>query len=113
MFPARVRFSGVSIGYAFGSIIGGAFAPMIAQLLLNRTGSAWAIGIYISALCLVSFIAVSMVRRSDQDSELHVAEVHEEYFEEHPDFVEQHPTAAQRLLADSGGDPSTVKRPER
>ena len=113
MFPARVRFSGVSIGYAFGSIIGGAFAPMIAQLLLNRTGSAWAIGIYISALCLVSFIAVSMVRRSDQDSELHVAEVHEEYFEEHPDFVEQHPTAAQRLLADSGGDPSSIERPER
>ncbi|WP_082803423.1 MFS transporter [Kocuria palustris] len=113
MFPARVRFSGVSIGYAFGSIIGGAFAPMIAQLLLNRTGSAWAIGIYISALCLVSFIAVSMVRRSDQDSELHVVEVHEEYFEEHPDFVEQHPTAAQRLLADSGGDPSSIERPER
>ena len=113
MFPARVRFSGVSIGYAFGSIIGGAFAPMIAQLLLNRTGSAWAIGIYISALCLVSFIAVSMVRKSDQDSDLHVAEAHEEYFEEHPEFVEQNPTAAQRLLADSGGDPSTVKRPER
>ena len=113
MFPARVRFSGVSIGYAFGSIIGGAFAPMIAQLLLNRTGSAWAIGIYISALCLVSFIAVSMVRRSDQDSELHVAEVHEEYFEEHPEFVEANPTAAQQILTDTGGDPSVVKRPER
>jgi hypothetical protein len=73
----------------------------------------WPIGIYAAAICLVSLIAVSMVRKSDQDSDLHVAEAHEEYFEEHPEFVEQNLTAAQRLLADSGGNPSTVKRPER
>ncbi|WP_144790876.1 MFS transporter [Kocuria palustris] len=113
MFPARVRFSGVSIGYAFGSIIGGAFAPMIAQLLLNRTGQGWVIGLYIAGICLVSLIAVSFVRRSDQDSDLHVAEVHEEYLEQHPEFVEQHPTDAQHLLENSGGDPSIIERPGR
>ncbi len=85
MFPARVRYSGVSIGYAFGSIIGGAFAPMIAQLLLNETGMSWTIGVYIAALALVSFIAVSMVPKSLQGTDLHVEEVHEQYVAEHPE----------------------------
>ena len=31
MFPANVRYSGISIGYAFGAILGGAFAATIAE----------------------------------------------------------------------------------
>ncbi|MFC7401778.1 MFS transporter [Citricoccus sp. GCM10030269] len=85
MFPANVRYSGVSIGYAFGSIIGGAFAPMIAQLLLNETGAGWTIGVYIAALAIVSFIAVSMVPKSVEGSDLHVDEVHQQYLAEHPE----------------------------
>jgi MFS family permease len=85
MFPAHVRYSGVSIGYAFGSIIGGAFAPMIAQLLLNQTGMGWTIGVYIAVLAIISFIAVSMVPKSVEGSDLHVEEVHEEYLAEHPE----------------------------
>ena len=61
MFPARVRYSGVSTGYALGAILGGAFAPTIAQALLQSTGTGVAIGIYIMVLCVVSFVAVSMV----------------------------------------------------
>ena len=34
MFPANVRYSGISIGYAFGAILGGAFAATIAESLL-------------------------------------------------------------------------------
>jgi MFS family permease len=89
MFPARVRYSGVSIGYAFGSIIGGAFAPLIAQLLLNETGLSWTIGAYIAALGLVSLIAVSMVRKDIQGIDLHVQEVHNEYIAEHPEAAEK------------------------
>ncbi|KUG59247.1 MFS transporter [Serinicoccus chungangensis] len=74
MFPARVRYSGVSIGYALGSIIGGAFAPLIAELLLQRTGQSWTIGVYIAVLAIVSFVAVSMVPKSLQDSDLHLEE---------------------------------------
>ncbi|KNC17854.1 MFS transporter [Arthrobacter sp. RIT-PI-e] len=84
MFPARVRYSGVSIGYAFGSILGGAFAPLIAQLLLNETGLSWTIGAYIAALGVVSFVAVSMVSKKLQGSDLHVKEVREEYLSSHP-----------------------------
>lgn len=85
MFPARIRYSGVSIGYALGSIIGGAFAPMIAQMLLDGTGKSWTIGVYIAAIAIVSFIAVSMVPKSVEKSDLHVDDVHEEFIASHPD----------------------------
>ena len=75
MFPARVRYSGVSIGYALGAILGGAFAPTIAQALLNETGWSPSIGIYIMVLCVISFTAVSMVKET-KGADLHVDEVH-------------------------------------
>ena len=36
MFPANVRYSGIGIGYALGAILGGAFAPLIAEALLKE-----------------------------------------------------------------------------
>lgn len=74
MFPASVRFSGISIGYAIGAILGGAFAPMIAEMILKQTGQSWMIGVYISALAVVSVIAVSMVPKSNQEIDLHPEE---------------------------------------
>lgn len=69
MFPAKVRFSGVSIGYAIGAIIGGAFAPLIADSLV---GSGWIwVAVYMMAISAVSLIAVSMVPNSIQDRDLH------------------------------------------
>ena len=38
LFPASIRFSGVSISYAIGAILGGAFAPMIATAIVKATG---------------------------------------------------------------------------
>ncbi len=64
MFPAHVRYSGVSIGYALGAILGGAFAPLIAQLLLDETGWSPSIGIYIMVLAAISFAAVSVVKET-------------------------------------------------
>ncbi|WP_237207462.1 MFS transporter [Rothia nasimurium] len=74
MFPASVRFSGISIGYAIGAILGGAFAPMIAEMILKQTGQSWMIGVYIAALAVVSVIAVSMVPKSNQEVDLHPEE---------------------------------------
>ncbi|QUX29165.1 MHS family MFS transporter [Nocardiopsis akebiae] len=62
MFPAEVRYSGVSIGYALGAILGGAFAPTIAELLLTETGASWSIGVYIVVACAVSFLGVTLVK---------------------------------------------------
>src|SRR5699024_2224336 len=71
MFPAEIRYSGVSIGYALGAILGGAFAATIAEVLLTTFGSSWTIGVYIVVLCLISGGAVSLVK-SPQDGDLHV-----------------------------------------
>ena len=64
MFPANVRYSGVSIGYALGAIMGGAFAPMIAEALLRSTGASWTIGLYIAVAALVSLGAVSLIKET-------------------------------------------------
>lgn len=62
MFPADIRYSGVSISYAIGAILGGAFAPLIAELVLGATGASWTIGVYILVLTVISLVAVSLVK---------------------------------------------------
>lgn len=58
MFPAHVRYSGISIGYALGAILGGAFAATVAQILLETTKSSISIAIYIMVLTVISVGAV-------------------------------------------------------
>lgn len=60
LFPAKVRYSGISIGYALGSILGGAFAPTIAQMIMSRFHQSFLIGIYIGAIALISLVAVTV-----------------------------------------------------
>ncbi|MEW6645353.1 MAG: MFS transporter [Pseudomonadota bacterium] len=71
LYPAKVRYSGVSVGYALGAILGGAFAPMIAQWIIGVYGSSWAIGVYLMILSIVSLAAVSTIR-DRQGIDLHV-----------------------------------------
>ncbi|HRO30713.1 MFS transporter [Citricoccus sp.] len=52
-FPGRVRYSGISMAYQFGAIVGGGFAPLIATTLLARTGTSWSVAGYVVVACLV------------------------------------------------------------
>ncbi|MFH0411380.1 MFS transporter [Corynebacterium sp. L4756] len=61
LFPADIRFSGVSISYGVGTVIGGAFAPTIGQGLLEATGSTNAIAGYIIVMSLLSIIAALLL----------------------------------------------------
>jgi MFS family permease len=58
IFPASIRFSGVSISYALGAILGGAFAPTIAQALVQATGGTTAVSVYLLVVTLISIGAV-------------------------------------------------------
>ncbi|OYO00848.1 MFS transporter [Enemella evansiae] len=62
MFPASVRFSGVSISYAIGAIFGGAFAASIAQALLQATGTTWAIVAYLVVMIAIGTTAAILLK---------------------------------------------------
>ena len=61
-FPASVRYSGISISYALGGVIGGAFAPTIAQILLQSFGSTWAIVVYLLFMTALGLLASTLLR---------------------------------------------------
>ncbi|MFD8494746.1 MFS transporter [Amycolatopsis sp. NPDC059657] len=62
LFPASIRFSGVSISYALGAIIGGAFAPTIATALVSATGTSTSVAIYLAGMTVVGLIATLLLR---------------------------------------------------
>ncbi|WP_036316830.1 MFS transporter [Microbacterium sp. B24] len=62
LFPASIRFSGVSISYAIGAILGGAFAPTIAQAIVQATGSTTGVTWYLAGMTLLGLIATLLLR---------------------------------------------------
>ena len=62
LFPASIRFSGVSISYAIGAILGGAFAPTIAAALVAATGTTMSVSLYLAGMTLLGLIATLLLR---------------------------------------------------
>ncbi|MEZ5710913.1 MAG: MFS transporter [Blastomonas sp.] len=60
-FPVRVRYTGASVAFNAGGILGGAVAPIAAQAL-SDTGGSDAVGLYLAAAGLVSFLGLWMQR---------------------------------------------------
>jgi MFS family permease len=63
LFPKDVRYSGASLGYQIGSVVGGGFAPIIATALYARYQSSMAISVYLCATCAVSFVSILLLGR--------------------------------------------------
>jgi MFS family permease len=63
LFPARVRYTGASVSFNVGGIMGGALAPMIAQALADQ-GGLMPVGLYLSGAALVSLVALAGSRAS-------------------------------------------------
>jgi metabolite-proton symporter len=59
LFPANVRYSGASVAFNVGGILGGALAPMIAQTLAEA-GGLFLVGVYLSVAALVSVVALAL-----------------------------------------------------
>lgn len=64
MFPTRMRYSGVSLGYQVTSIFAGSLAPIIATSLLGQFGSSVPIAIYVAVACAITLIAVAAARET-------------------------------------------------
>lgn len=66
MYPTAVRYSGAAVSYAIGAVLGGAFAPVIAEALESATGTVHAVGVYLSALTIVGLVvALLLTDRKD------------------------------------------------
>jgi MFS family permease len=59
LFPPEVRYSGASLGYQLGAILGGGFAPLILTALLSAgIGATGAISPYMIVVAAVTFVSV-------------------------------------------------------
>jgi MFS family permease len=66
-FSTEVRYSGVSLGIQTGSVIGGAFAPMVATALLAEFG--WpSVALYMAGGCLITVGSVLVLSRRSSSS---------------------------------------------
>ena len=57
LFPARVRYTGASMAFNLGGIVGGGLTPFIA-LSLAAKGGLHLVGLYLGGACLISFLAL-------------------------------------------------------
>lgn len=60
LFSTHVRYSGASLGYQIGAILGGALAPTFAVLLWNNYGIVW-VSAYIALAAVLTVISVLML----------------------------------------------------
>jgi MFS family permease len=64
MFPTRMRYSGVSLGYQVTSIVAGSLAPAIATWLLDEFGSAVPIAVYLAGAAVITLVAAWFTRET-------------------------------------------------
>ncbi|MDT5069695.1 MAG: hypothetical protein QOK02_5850 [Mycobacterium sp.] len=64
MFPTRMRYSGVSLGYQVTSIVAGSLAPIIAVKLLEIYDSSVPIAVYLAVACAITLVAVLFTRET-------------------------------------------------
>ncbi len=62
MFPTKVRYSGVSVGYQGAAIFAGGLAPFIATLLLKLSaGSSWVLACYLMFMAAISLVSAWLI----------------------------------------------------
>ena len=67
LFSTEVRYSGASLGYQFGAILGGAFAPMIATFLWTEYAIVW-VSVYIALASVIALLCVWTLSETSGDS---------------------------------------------
>jgi MFS family permease len=63
IFDVRFRYSGISIAYQLGGMIGGALTPIMATTLFAAYRSSTAIALYVAGLSLISLVSVFGIRK--------------------------------------------------
>ncbi|WP_197430064.1 MFS transporter [Auraticoccus cholistanensis] len=74
LFPARVRYTGMSIVYQLGVLPSGAIAPALAIFLVSTFDSSWPVAVYVMVAALITLISLRLARETafdDVDADLH------------------------------------------
>lgn len=66
LFPTEVRYSGASLTFNLAGILGASFAPLIAIWLATNFGIGY-VGYYLSGAALISFVALLMIRKKEEE----------------------------------------------
>ena len=66
LFPVTVRYTGMSVAFNGGGILGGAVAPIAAQML-SAAGGTSLVGLFLSAAGVVTLLGVTLGRPSAAD----------------------------------------------
>jgi MFS family permease len=61
LFSTSVRYSGASLGYQLGAILGGGFAPIIATALLAKYRDTLGISIYMAIACIITIVSTALL----------------------------------------------------
>lgn len=62
-FPAPVRYSGMSLGFQLGTVLGGGFGPVIAQALTGAAGGqTWPVSLYVVVVAVLALFATWAVK---------------------------------------------------
>ena len=69
LFGTRLRYSGASVSYNLGGVLGGALAPILASSLLILAGGSWAISLYIALMAALSLACLYFL------SETHLSDI--------------------------------------
>ena len=64
MFPTRMRYAGVSLGYQVTAIFAGPLAPIVAVQLLETYKSAVPIAAYLAAAAVITLVALAFARET-------------------------------------------------
>ena len=59
LFPARVRYTGVSMAFNVAGVLGGGLTPLVAQALAVKGGLLW-VGLYSGGAALISLVALAL-----------------------------------------------------
>ena len=66
LFSTEVRYSGASLGYQLGAILGGALSPLIATALLAKFGTGFSVSVYMAIASAISLVSVALLTETFQ-----------------------------------------------
>ncbi|RRQ25015.1 MFS transporter [Rhodococcus sp. Eu-32] len=63
LFPTKVAYSGVSLGYSLGAVLGGGLAPFLASVLMRASdGNSWSVSLYLTIGGVVTLTSLLYLR---------------------------------------------------